>query len=140
MTTEGLPEVEGFVASTWGAVNTADDVIAHGRRYHVVSAGPDPTSKLKRLVVMEPEGGGEPEVGSPECRIPVLVQDRVTPAAKEAGVEVSDMALAVLSVYFPDMFESTPLCQVCGVLVVKGYSEAHEAEHKLVAQLAGGAS
>lgn len=132
----GLPEVEGFIPGTWGGVNTGDDVIAHGARYHVVSAGPDPTSKLKRLVVLEPEGGGEPTTGTPECRIPVLIRDRVTPAAKEAGVEVDALALAVLSVHFPEMFESSPLCTACGVLVVKGYGHKHS-ERCGGAELAG---
>lgn len=124
----GLPEVEGFVPGTWGGVNTGDDVIgSNGVRYHVASAGRDPSSRLRRLVVLEPEGGGEPMTGTPECRIPVLIRDRVTPAAKEAGVEVDAIALAVLSVHFPEMFESSPLCTGCGVLVVKGYGHKHSA-------------
>lgn len=121
-----LPEVDGFHRGTWGGVNAGDDVIGSNNvRYHVVSAVPDPTSKLRRLVTLQPEGGGGDVTGTPECRIPVLIYDRVTPAAKEAGVEVDAIALAVLSVHFPEAFESTPLCTACGVLVVKGYGDRH---------------
>ncbi len=127
MAKEGLPEVEGFVPGTWGGVNTADDVIAHGIRYHVVLAKEDPSSRLRRLVVLQPEDGGKEVPGAPECRIPVLIRDRVTPAAREAGVEMEAIALAVLSVHFPEMFESSPLCTACGVLVVKGYGDIHKA-------------
>ncbi len=121
-----LQPVDGFIEGTWGSVFAGDVVIAaDGKRYHVLAVD----DGVVTLVLASGPSPGERIKGKPRLTDPVLIEDRVTPAAENAGVEVDAVALAALITAFPESFRYH-FCPQCGAFVLPVLAQKHTAWHE----------
>ncbi len=128
--------IESFIEGTWGSVEAGDVVIAaDGKRYHVLAADWSLTAgKLRRAVTIKlaDDPSAKPidsEPKSPKSSDPVMIQDRLTPVAENAGVEVDAVALAAIVSAFPESF-SMHSCDICAAFVLPSLQPAHLLWHE----------